>query len=266
MTAASDDPRRFLRSGRLEVLPHRWEDRKAVTRYLATVALPVLLETMSERELTERLTALSTDAVGLRRAMVDLGAVHRTRDGSEYWRTELTEFDEAATDELVEPEPEPAEPEPETRARLALEASGVAFTITRHGPVSSLEEAAAAQGLVPDQVLKTIVVRRGDGDFLLVLVPGARQIAWPRLRSLLGVSRLSLPDKAVAREATGYERGTITPFGAVHSWPVIADSRIAGAGIVSIGAGGHGVAARLDADALLAAVGAQVVDVTDPAG
>ncbi|WP_425957023.1 aminoacyl-tRNA deacylase [Xylanimonas sp. McL0601] len=166
---------------------------------------------------------------------------------------------------MVQPEPEQGEPEPEARARLALEASGVAFTITRHGPVGSLEEAAAARGLAPDQVLKTIVVRRGDGDFLLVLVPGARQIAWPRLRHLLGVSRLSLPDKAVAREVTGYERGTITPFGALHAWPVIADARVVGAGRVSVGAGGHGVAATLDADDLLAAVRAQVADVTDPA-
>jgi Cys-tRNA(Pro) deacylase len=156
--------------------------------------------------------------------------------------------------------------EPEERARLALEASGVPFTLTQHGPVASLEEAAAARGLAPEQILKTIVVRRGEDDFLFVLVPGGRQIAWPRLRALLGVSRLSLPDKEVAREVTGYERGTITPFGALHAWPVIADQRVGGAGKVSIGAGGHGVAATLDADALIAALGARLADVTDATG
>src|SRR6478609_6487979 len=112
----------------------------------------------------------------------------------------------------------------EERARAALEASGIDFTITRHGPVGSLEEAAEARGIDPANIVKTLVVRRGDEDYLFVLVPGDRTISWPRLRTLLGVSRLSMPDKEVAREVTGYERGTITPFGSSTAWPVIADA------------------------------------------
>lgn len=153
----------------------------------------------------------------------------------------------------------------EQRALDGLRESGIAFEVTRHGPVRSLEEAAAARGVEPARVLKTIVVRRGDDDFLFVLVPGDRQISWPRLRALLGVSRLSLPDKEVAREVTGYERGTITPFGSLRAWPVVADARVTGAGRVSIGAGGHGVAATVDGDELVRVLGAQVADVTDEA-
>ena len=85
--------------------------------------------------------------------------------------------------------------------------------MTRHGRVGSLAEAAAARGVEPAAIIKTLVVRRGDDDFLLVLVPGDRGISWPKLRALLGVSRLSMPDAEIARAATGYERGTITPFG-----------------------------------------------------
>ncbi|MFC7879388.1 aminoacyl-tRNA deacylase [Isoptericola sp. NPDC057391] len=151
----------------------------------------------------------------------------------------------------------------ERRTREALEASGVAFEIVRHGPVRSLAEAAAARGVTPGQVVKTIVVRRGDGDFLFVLVPGDRTIAWPRLRSVLGVSRLSMPDKDVARDVTGYERGTITPFGSLTAWPVVADARIADAGRVSIGGGGHGVSATVDGRDLVHALDARVADVTD---
>ena len=86
-----------------------------------------------------------------------------------------------------------------TPATEALEASGIDFELTEHGPVRSLEEAAAARGLEPWRIIKTIVVRRGEGDFLFVLVPGDREISWPKLRSELGVSRLSMPDKDVAR-------------------------------------------------------------------
>ncbi len=153
--------------------------------------------------------------------------------------------------------------EGEARAAAALRAAGIAHTITRHGPVRSLAEAAAARGLQPADVVKTIVVRRADDDFLFVLVPGDRTISWPKLRTLLGVSRLSMPDAATARDVTGYERGTITPFGSLRAWPVVADERITGR-TVSIGGGAHGVAATAAGDDVVRALGATVADVTDP--
>ena len=114
----------------------------------------------------------------------------------------------------------------EQRAAAALTASGMTYVITRHGPVASLAEAAAARGVQPGDIVKTLVVRRGEGDFLFVLVPGDREISWPKLRAYLGVNRLSMPDAATAREMTGYERGTITPFGSTSAWPVIADATL----------------------------------------
>lgn len=153
---------------------------------------------------------------------------------------------------------------PSTPATEALAASGLDHQVTRHGMVRSLEEAAAARGVAPADIIKTMVVRRGEGDYLFVLVPGDRTISWPKLRALLGVNRLSMPDAATAKEVTGYERGTITPFGASHPWPVVADERLRGHA-VSIGGGAHGVAATLDGDALIEHTGAQVADVTEPA-
>jgi Cys-tRNA(Pro)/Cys-tRNA(Cys) deacylase len=156
----------------------------------------------------------------------------------------------------------------EERARAALDAAGLDFTITRHGPVDSLEAAAAARGIDPANIVKTLVVRRGDDDYLFVLVPGDRTISWPKLRALLGISRLSMPDKEVAREVTGYERGTITPFGATRAWPVVADARVAHrdgeSPTVSIGGGAFGVAATVDGASLAKALDAQVADVTEP--
>ena len=152
----------------------------------------------------------------------------------------------------------------ETPATRALSDSGLAHTITRHGRVGSLAEAAAARGVEPSAIVKTMVVRRGEGDHLFVLVPGDRQISWPKLRGLLGVNRISMPDADAAREVTGYERGTITPFGASAVLPVVADERMVGQ-TISLGAGGHGVAATLAADDVIAHLGAQVADVTDPA-
>jgi Cys-tRNA(Pro)/Cys-tRNA(Cys) deacylase len=150
----------------------------------------------------------------------------------------------------------------DTPATRAIAALGVRHDVRVIERARSLEEAAERLGIEPDHLLKTLVVRRGEDDHVLVLAPGTRQRGWPKLRAHLGVPRLSLPDAEAAREATGYERGTITPFGAARAWPVIADASVAGAGTVTVGGGAHGVSLRLDADDLIAAVDAEVVDIT----
>ncbi len=154
---------------------------------------------------------------------------------------------------------------PRDRALAALEASGIDFTITEHGPVKSLEEAAHVRGVRPQDIVKTLVVRRGEGDYLFALITGDRQISWPKFRKHLGVSRVAMPDASDALAVTGYVRGTITPFGSLTAWPVIADAALVGA-TVSIGAGAHGVAATVNADQMIAALGADVADISEELG
>ena len=151
----------------------------------------------------------------------------------------------------------------EERAIAAADTLGLRYAVTRHGPVRSLEEAASARGLTPSQVIKTLVVRLSDDDYRFVLVPGGREISWPKLRSELRVSRISMPPADVALAVTGYERGTITPLGSTTAWPVIADASLTG--VVSIGGGAHGVALSVDALDLIRALDATVADVTDRA-
>ena len=149
-----------------------------------------------------------------------------------------------------------------SRALDAVAALGLDAEVVRHGRVGSLAEAAAARGVEPRAVVKTLVVRLSDDDYRFVLVPGDREISWPKLRGVLGVNRVSMPAADVALEVTGYERGTITPLGSRRPWPVIADATMTGT--VSLGGGAHGVALNLDAEALVAALEASVADVTDP--
>ena len=151
-----------------------------------------------------------------------------------------------------------------TTALDALSAAGIAHRVVRHTDVRSVADAATQAGVEIRDVVKTIVVRRGEGDFVFVLVPGDRAICWPKLRTLLGVNRLSMPDAATAKDATGYDRGTITPFGATTAWPVVADERLAGRQ-VRLGAGDHDTAVVLAADDAVRALTATVADVTEPA-
>ena len=101
--------------------------------------------------------------------------------------------------------PEPAAPAEAAPAEAALIAAGVPYRLVRHRRVGSLAEAAALRGVRAADLIKTIVVRRGEADYLFVLVPGDREIAWPKLRAHLGVNRLSMPDAAKALAVTGYD-------------------------------------------------------------
>jgi Cys-tRNA(Pro) deacylase len=154
--------------------------------------------------------------------------------------------------------------EPDTPALHALAGSDLDFEVVRTERARSAEESAAFQGIELGQLLRTIVVRRAENDYVFVLVPGGRQIDWPKLRAQLGVSRLSLPDADEAKAATGYERGTITPFGSATAWPVIADATISGLGTVAIGGGGHGINLHVAATALVEFLQAELANVTKP--
>lgn len=149
------------------------------------------------------------------------------------------------------------------RERVLADATarGIDVEFVERPAANSLEEAAALLGLPSSSVVKTLVVKRHDGDFLFALVPGDRQISWGKLRALVGVNKLKLPDASVALDTTGYERGTIVPLGSTTAWPVYADSRIAGR--IALGAGEHGVSAMVDADQLIAGLAATVADISD---
>ncbi|HET9082975.1 MAG TPA: YbaK/EbsC family protein [Candidatus Limnocylindrales bacterium] len=152
----------------------------------------------------------------------------------------------------------------DTPATLAIAAAGVPHRVVRTQRAGSAEEAASLQGIPLEALLRTIVVRRGDDDYLFVLVPAGRRFDWPKLRSHLGVRRMTLPDADEARAATGYERYTITPFGSQRAWPVILDASVVDQPMVSVGGGAFGVNLHLAPSDLVGSLGADVIDVSNP--
>ncbi|CAH0170128.1 Proline--tRNA ligase [Microbacterium oxydans] len=149
------------------------------------------------------------------------------------------------------------------RVRDAAAARGLTIDIQERPAANSLFEAAELLGIAPSGIVKTLVVKRADDTYLFALVPGGRSISWPKLRAVVGVNKLRLPEPELALAATGYERGTIVPIGSTTDWPVYADESIVGQRI-AMGAGAHGYSLFVDADDLIAAYGAVVADISVP--
>jgi len=148
------------------------------------------------------------------------------------------------------------------RVRTDAEARGIPIDIVERPSAASLEQAAELLGISPAAIVKSLVVKRHDGTYLFALIPGDRQISWSKLRAVVGVNKLQLPSQQLALEATGYERGTITPFGSTTAWPVFADSHIEGR--IAMGAGEHGYSAWVEVDDLVSGFDATVADISEP--
>ena len=151
----------------------------------------------------------------------------------------------------------------EGRDRVAADAAarGLQIEFVERVAASSLEEAAQILGITPADIVKSLVVKRHDGSFLFAEIPGDRQISWAKLRAVVGVNKLQLPSQDVALEATGYERGTITPLGSTTAWPVYIDSVVSGR--IALGAGEHGYSAWVQTDDLVRGLDATTADISD---
>ena len=128
-----------------------------------------------------------------------------------------------------------------TPAARALERLNVPYRLFRHpGPVESLEQAAAERNQLPDQIVRSIVFRVGKDDYLMVLIAGQRQVAWPVLRKHLGQSRLTMATEAEVLENAGAERGGVSPLGLPRPMRTLADASVFAQKEISLGSGVRG--------------------------
>lgn len=119
-----------------------------------------------------------------------------------------------------------------------LNEHGVPHTVFRHpGPVTSLQQAAAERGQLPDQVVRSIVFRLGEGQFVMALAAGAGQVSWPALRAHLGQSRLSMASADEVLSVTGYAIGAVSPLGLPTPMRLLADESVWAHDEISLGSG-----------------------------
>jgi Cys-tRNA(Pro) deacylase len=141
-------------------------------------------------------------------------------------------------------------------AALALSTLGVPFSLFEHKqPVNSLEQAASERGQLPDQVIRSILFRVSEGNFVMVLVAGPAQISWPKLRAHIGQSRLTMATEDEVLALTGYRVGAVSPFGIPPEIRMLADENVFTHAEVSIGSGRRGTAIILKSDDLRSTLG-----------
>ena len=149
----------------------------------------------------------------------------------------------------------------ETPVTHELDQKQIPYTLFTHtGPIHSLEQAAAERNQQPEQVVRSLLFRLAQDDFLMVLVAGPQQIDWKQLRRLLGQSRLTMATAEELHRVTGYEMGAVAPFGLPTPLRILIDQSVLDQAEVSLGSGVRGTAVILKtADLLTALAGVEVV-------
>lgn len=126
-----------------------------------------------------------------------------------------------------------------TPAIVAAERARVAHRVLsyEHDPAAPAygPEAAAALGLDPRQVFKTLIVAvegAPRAELATMIVPVARQLDLKAAADALGAKRVTMADVAQAEKSTGYVVGGISPLGqrkalrtvldeSAHTWPEV---------------------------------------------
>ena len=91
----------------------------------------------------------------------------------------------------------------------------------------TVDAAARALGVSPDQIFKSVLFQARDGQCVMVIACGNGRVDLQRVQAITGLCglRLAKPDVVFAR--TGYPAGGTPPVGHREKFPVIVDTRVA---------------------------------------
>jgi Cys-tRNA(Pro)/Cys-tRNA(Cys) deacylase len=151
-----------------------------------------------------------------------------------------------------------------TPAVRALEATGVSFSLHpyQHDRAAGSygEEAAAALGLDPEQVFKTLLVTADSGP-AVAIVPVRRRLSPKAVAGALGSKRVEMCAPAEAQRITGYVVGGISPFGQRRVLPTVIDATCERYDVIYVSGGRRGLDIGVAPADLIGVLGAVTADI-----
>src|SRR5438093_7915325 len=144
-----------------------------------------------------------------------------------------------------------------------LNGSGVSFTVLRHEPVFTSEQAAAVRGTSLASGAKALVVKAGE-EFLLLVLPADRKLNSRKARDALRVKALRFASKEEVLNLTGLQPGSIPPFGSLFGLSTHCDPALGNIAAINFNAGDHTISVRMPFADFATLEKAQLVSITQP--
>jgi Cys-tRNA(Pro)/Cys-tRNA(Cys) deacylase len=120
-------------------------------------------------------------------------------------------------------------------------------------------DAAAAMGVAPSRVFKTLMAVLDDQELLVAIIAVDRELDLKALAKAAGGKRAAMADVAQAERATGYVKGGISPFGQKRRHRTFLDAAAVEAATIIVNGGRRGLQIELAAADLLAVTGGTAV-------
>ena len=130
------------------------------------------------------------------------------------------------------------------RLELWLREQGIVFSVLRHEPVFTSEQAAAVRGTPLASGAKALVLKAGDGFFLAVL-PADRKLDSKKARDALGVKSMRFATKDEVQQLTGLQPGSIPPFGSLFELKTCCDPALGDNSSINFNAGDHSISIQM---------------------
>ena len=130
------------------------------------------------------------------------------------------------------------------RLQQRLQTGGIAFTVLRHEPVYTSEQAAAVRGTPLASGAKALVMKADDG-FLMLVLPADRKLDSRKARTSLGVKALRFATREEVEQLTGLQPGSIPPFGSLFGLRTCCDPDLSANASINFNAGDHGISVHM---------------------
>ncbi len=144
-----------------------------------------------------------------------------------------------------------------------LDREQLAYEVISHRRTQTAGDEAAAVGVSPSEVAKTVVLVTEDG-YARAVLPASERLDLHKARELLGGgkhTRLATEEELAAAYPM-FELGAVPPFGGPGGDIVIVDSRLADRDSVVLEAGSHDESVRMKSADLVTLAGAKVADIS----
>ncbi len=125
-----------------------------------------------------------------------------------------------------------------------LKERGVDFTVLRHQPVFTSEEAAAVRGVALSSGAKALICKV-DAGFVMFVIPADRKLDSKQVRQALGIHGLRFASRDELTELTGLAPGAVPPFGSLFGLPTYCDTRLGENDRINFNAGDNSISISL---------------------
>ena len=93
--------------------------------------------------------------------------------------------------------------------------------------MATVDTAAAAMQVRPEQIFKSILFQAKNGECVMVIACGNGRVDVKRVQAITGLQSLKLAKPDVVFAKTGYPAGGTPPVGHREKFPIIVDARVA---------------------------------------